>query len=203
MKAKQKPTAGLDARPKPNTPENKTKGEVQAWIRSEKDPAVERAKARLSLSAPAAAALASSSYLRPFGEPDLPALIHTLEASMNRAHSGDLKDAESMLVGQAHALQAIFMRLADRAGRIESMKQCELDMRLALKAQAQCCRTLEVLAAIKNPPIVLARQANITSGPQQINNGLPAAATPPACEQAKVVKNELFEGAHHEQRMVP
>lgn len=194
MNTKSKPTPAQRTSTR-TASHDKPKGEVQAWIRSEKDQVVERAKARLSLSAPAAAALASSSYLMPFGEPDLPALIHTLEASMNRAHSGDLMDAESMLVGQAHALQAIFMRLADRSGRIESMKQYELDMRLALKAQAQCCRTLEVLAAIKNPPIVMARQANITSGPQQINNGLPTAATQPACEEAKVVQNELLEGA--------
>jgi len=43
-------------------------------------------------------------------------------------------------------------------------------MRLALKAQAQCARTVEILAAIKNPPIVYAKQANIAHGHQQINN---------------------------------
>jgi hypothetical protein len=26
------------------------------------------------------------------------------------------------------------------------------------------------LAAIKNPPVVIARQANVTTGPQQVNN---------------------------------
>jgi hypothetical protein len=45
-------------------------------------------------------------------------------------------------------------------------------MRLALKAQSQCRATLETLAAVKNPPVVYARQANVTSGPQQINNGV-------------------------------
>jgi hypothetical protein len=44
-------------------------------------------------------------------------------------------------------------------------------MRLALKAQSQCRATLETLSAIKNPPVVFARQANITNGPQQVNNG--------------------------------
>jgi hypothetical protein len=43
-------------------------------------------------------------------------------------------------------------------------------MRLALKAQSQCRATLETLAAIKNPPTVFARQANIAQGPQQVNN---------------------------------
>ena len=45
-------------------------------------------------------------------------------------------------------------------------------MRLALKAQGQCRATLETLAAIKNPPVVFARQANIAHGPQQVNNGV-------------------------------
>lgn len=40
--------------------------------------------------------------------------------------------------------------------------------RLALKAQGQCRATVETLAAIKNPPVVFARQANIAHGPQQV-----------------------------------
>jgi len=47
-------------------------------------------------------------------------------------------------------------------------------MRMALRAQAQCRATLETLAEIKNPPVVYARQANVTTGPQQVNNSLPA-----------------------------
>jgi hypothetical protein len=34
-------------------------------------------------------------------------------------------------------------------------------MRLALKAQAQCTRTIETLAEIKNLPVVFAKQSNI------------------------------------------
>jgi hypothetical protein len=45
-------------------------------------------------------------------------------------------------------------------------------MRMALRAQSQCTRTLEVLAAMKNPPVVIARQANVTTGPQQNNFGI-------------------------------
>lgn len=53
----------------------------------------------------------------------------------------------------------------------EYLNQVELNLRLALKAQAQCARTVEVLAAMKNPPIIFANQANIAQGHQQINNG--------------------------------
>jgi hypothetical protein len=51
------------------------------------------------------------------------------------------------------------------------MPNLEAFMRMALRAQAQCRTTLETLANIKNAPVVFARQANVTTGPQQINNG--------------------------------
>ena len=45
-------------------------------------------------------------------------------------------------------------------------------LRLALKAQSQCRTTVESLAEIKNPrPVAFVRQANISNGPQQVNNG--------------------------------
>lgn len=37
--------------------------------------------------------------------------------------------------------------------------------------------TLETLSAIKNPPVVYAKQANIAHGPQQVNNGTGPART--------------------------
>ena len=49
------------------------------------------------------------------------------------------------------------------------MPNLEGFMRLALQAQSQCRATLETLVAIKDPPVVCARQANITTGPQQVN----------------------------------
>jgi hypothetical protein len=45
---------------------------------------------------------------------------------------------------------------------------------MALWAQSQCARSLEVLAALKNPPVVTARQANVTTGPQQNNFDVPS-----------------------------
>lgn len=44
------------------------------------------------------------------------------------------------------------------------------DMYLTLKAQEQCTRNAKILATFKNPPIVYAKQANISQGHQQINN---------------------------------
>ena len=66
-------------------------------------------------------------------------------------------------------------------------------MRMALRAQSQCRATLETLAAIKNPPIVYARQANVTTGPQQINNGT---ATPSRMREIETEQSQLSEGTH-------
>ena len=52
------------------------------------------------------------------------------------------------------------------------MSNFEGFMRMALRAQSQCRTTLETLSAIKNPPIVYAKQANIAQGHQQVNNGI-------------------------------
>ncbi len=42
-------------------------------------------------------------------------------------------------------------------------------MRLAFKAQAQAAKTIQILAELKNPPVVFARNANVVNGPQQVN----------------------------------
>jgi hypothetical protein len=64
----------------------------------------------------------------------------------------------------------MFTQLAFHASKMTIVDQIDRFTRLALKAQGQCRATLETLAAIKNPPTVFARQANIAQGPQQVNN---------------------------------
>jgi hypothetical protein len=97
------------------------------------------------------------------------------------ARQGNLGRAEQMLLAQAHTLDALFHRLAAASMTPGRGEQGERLLRLALKAQGQCARTLEVLAGVKNPPVVYARQANVTTGPQQINNGIPAQAREAIC----------------------
>lgn len=60
---------------------------------------------------------------------------------------------------------------------------------MALKSQAQCARTVEVLVAMKNPPIVFAKQANIAYGHQQVNNGN---QSPTHARNTKNPSNELL-----------
>ncbi len=50
----------------------------------------------------------------------------------------------------------------------EYLGAMESHRRLALKAQAQCRATIETLADMKNPLVVIARKANIANKPQHV-----------------------------------
>ncbi|MDD2722351.1 MAG: hypothetical protein PHH47_13695 [Gallionella sp.] len=126
-----------------------------------------------------------------FGDANIPLLLDELRDRTGKLHAGDLKHCETMLLGQAEALQAIFVSLARRASNQQYLKQYETYLRLALKAQNQSRMTLETLATMKNPPVVIARQANIANGPQQVNNGVPIA--PAHTQETQNEQNELLE----------
>ena len=98
-----------------------------------------------------------------------------------------------MLMNQATALQTLFARLAERGMGNDNVGPFEANMRMALRAQSQCRATLETLAAIKNPPVIYARQANVTTGPQQVNNGVAAHAR---ARENESERNEQSEVAH-------
>jgi hypothetical protein len=97
-----------------------------------------------------------------------------LHKAGDEAASGDLNRIERMLMKQAINLDAMFNNLAERSSRQEYLASMETYFRLAMKAQSQCRATAETLAQIKNPPVVYAKQANFSSGHQQVNNGIPA-----------------------------
>lgn len=128
---------------------------------------------------------------------DLPTLIEVLREQGETIKQGDLSRVETMLMGQATALQAIFARLAERAMANTEIAPFEANLKMALRAQSQCRATLETLAAIKNPPVVYAKQANVTSGPQQINNTISMAAQAREIENAP---NQLSGALCHELR---
>ena len=102
-----------------------------------------------------------------------------------------MSSAETMLYGQATILQTIFTSLACKAqGYLE---QFQVNLSLALKAQAQCRSTLEALALMKNPrPIQFVKRANISNGPQQVNNGAVVSRT----ETFASEPNKLWEAQH-------
>jgi hypothetical protein len=157
--------------------------------------------AALALKPSVNAAAVMVEYTKPLGNQDLGALARGLSDGIKDLWGGDMKGAEAMLYGQAHALQTIFMNLARRATSQEYLKQWEAYLRMAMKAQNQCRMTLETLATIKNPPVVIARQANINNGgQQQVNNGVDPGPVSVASRagDSESKKTELLEAANGE-----
>jgi len=177
----------------------KTKVKTKVPVKTDKEKTEHIAQVTLMPCTNAAAVVAE--YSKSFGEQNVQALMEQLRPHMNSVNNGDLQHCEAMLVGQAHALQSIFMNLARRAVNQEYLKQYEMYLRLALKAQNQSRMTLETLAKIKNPPVVFAKQANINQGGgnQQVNNGTPV----PASHAEKNInqQNELLEDQHGSERV--
>lgn len=104
-----------------------------------------------------------------------------------------------MLANQATALQSLFTRLTEKALVAEYMDHFEAYMRMALRAQSQSRASIETLAAIKNPPVVFAKQANIAAGPQQVNNGTVTHATAARAGEIENTPSQLLEAPKHGQ----
>jgi len=156
-------------------------------------------KARMVTSPTVLGAVTTQAFSNVFGETDLQSLVSELGRQVGKVQENDLSRAESLLMTQAHTLDAIFNELARRAALNmgEYINAMDRYLRLALKAQSQCRATLETLATIKNPPVIYAKQANIANGPQQVNNG-----TVPAHVggETSIEPNKLLEH-QHEQRL--
>ncbi len=101
---------------------------------------------------------------------------------------GNMIRPEAMLLSQAHTLDALFNSLVMKGLDQTHMPHYEAFMKLAFKAQSQCRSTLQALSDIINTSVVYAKQANITNGNQQINNGV----TAPRKQENKNYSNELL-----------
>jgi len=140
-------------------------------IKDDKDKSKERKMGEVQLSPTILNTITTQSFVNTItGEVDLTEAVNVMKEKSEKIITGDLSDLESTLSAQVVSLNAIFVTLARRSTTCEYINQMETNLRLALKAQAQCARTIEVLAGMKNPPIVFAKQANIAQGHQQINN---------------------------------
>lgn len=128
---------------------------------------------------------------------DTPAMCAVLREQAKAVNRGELAHAEAMLMNQATALQSLFARLAERAMGNDTVPAFDVNMKMALRAQAQCRMTLETLAQIKNPaPVAFVRQANIAHGPQQVNNV--AQPAPSRAAENGTAPNKLSEAQHGE-----
>lgn len=97
---------------------------------------------------------------------DLTEAVEVMKEKSEKIIAGDFSELESTLTAQSISLNTIYNTLARRSANNmgSNLGTVEIYMRPALKAQAKCSRTIEVLAAMKNPPIVYAKQANLAQG---------------------------------------
>lgn len=152
------------------------------------------------LSANCQSAIGMLSWSNFAGDPNLAELAKGLRERGEKLRTGNMASVEAMLYGQAMTLQTIFTSLARRAAANDGLKQFQVNLSLALKAQSQCRATLEALAEIKNPrQVAFVKQANIAHQ-QQVNNGS-ASAMGTVCagahaEKTANVQNGLLEAPH-------
>jgi len=180
-------------KPKPKAPAPKAQN---LTIATEPGKSREAQIASVATSASVPAALVITQFSKGLiSDVSLAEVIGSLTEHAGKIKGGDLARVEAMLGGQAAALNTMFAELA-RRGAVnmgEYIGAAETYLKLALRAQSQCRATLETLAAIKNPPVVFAKQANIAHGPQQVNNETAHIAR---AEQIENKPNELLEHDH-------
>lgn len=126
---------------------------------------------------------------------DTDALVAALRDSMDKSAGGDLSGLEAMLIGQATALQTIFVSLAKRAHHQQYQRHLEAFLGLALKAQAQSRATIQAVIDLKFPrQATFVKQANIAHGAQQVNNGQAIGGDNVRALENQTKQNEVLEG---------
>jgi hypothetical protein len=122
----------------------------------------------------------------------LDALTEALSAQCADVSRGNMGAPEAMLMSQAQTCDAVFQHLTQKAyDNMNDIDTAERWLRLAFKAQGSSRATLETLGYLKHPTAVFAKQANMTTGPQQVNN-IPGARV----MESEIVQNELLETPH-------
>ena len=131
------------------------------------------------------------------GGSNVQALSKVSSAQARAIGGGDFSSLEYMLLTQATALQAMFVDLATRAKLQDRFDGIQTMTTLALKCAAQSRQAVTALAELRMPKTVMfAKQANVTSGPQQVNFGVMAPASPARAEEIQNRPNELSGATH-------
>jgi len=127
---------------------------------------------------------------RGFGEyVDYPSMVASLKTMANNVNKGDMREMEAMLVSSAKCLEILAESLLVRGLRQDMWRHLDGFLKLGLKAQNQMRHTIETLGKLKNPPVVIAKQANLATN-QQVNNH--------SRDEKTIVPNELSAGVQHE-----
>ena len=125
---------------------------------------------------------------RGFGEyVDYPSIITSLKTMAENVNKGDMREMEAMLVSSAKCLEVLAESLLVRGLRQDMWHHLDGFLKLGLKAQNQMRHTIETLGKLKNPPVVIAKQANLATN-QQVNNL--------SRDENTIVPNELSGGQH-------
>jgi hypothetical protein len=98
------------------------------------------------------------------------AIWEELNKLTSKVAEGDPDYLERVAIAQIATLNALFNSLIQNAWKNYSTPHFEKMMKLGLKAQSQCARTLETLTALKNPAII-AKQLNMANQ-QVVNNAV-------------------------------
>lgn len=203
---------GTKGRVRRQRTDQKSKEEPTARIMTKKEMELNPREVAQSAVRPSIQAASTIRAWKPLGaanDVELPSLVLELLSQSQAVVSGKMGRPESILIDQAHTLDAIFNRLAraaaanfDAVGEDARYREAvETYLRLAFRAQSQCRATLETLGALKNPSAVaFVRQANIANGPQQVNNGVPAPgpAIPSRARESVSAQSRLLERQHGE-----
>lgn len=140
-----------------------------------------------------------------YGELDMAFLHSEVERSALAIQEGDLSELEVMLIGQAKALESMFVNLGRKANSQEYLRNMKVYMNLALKAQSQSRSTMQVLIEMKRPrQVIVTQQANISNGNQQVNNGVTQENMGNSTAVEKIIENEpnkLMESNHEENQV--
>jgi len=148
--------------------------------------------AQLIISGDFASSAIVSSYLETTST-DPRTILKALQEQAKEVHVGDMRQVESMLMGQAVALQSMFADFALRAKRAQSPQAVQYLAQLALRSQASSRSTLQTLADVKNPKqVAFVKQTNVAQN-QQVNNGVPPIALAGVTEKSpnKLVEREV------------
>ena len=133
---------------------------------------------------------------------DMSEMSRTIKADVDKVNKDDLSGLVGMLVSQAHTLQLMFTHLARRANGFEQLKQYQAFMNMALKTQAQSRATIQAVADLKFPrQVIVTKQANISQGHQQVNNGNAPTQSMPVTHAGNFQseQNELLESTSYEE----
>ena len=176
-----------------NQTDIKTVRAKKAALAKQDEKAESERYAKISLSASFMSAAISDSFTSALlPDAKLADVASALGDKVTTIQNGDMKPIEAMLIGQAQALQTMFVTLGRMATSKTQLAQYVAFMNLALKAQSQSRATIQALTELKYPKqATFVKQANIANGNQQVNNGQTNNATStPAHARAKAIENQ-------------